>query len=251
LAGYGRAWARRSADFDGVLFVHPAHDGSGIGDCLLSLMEDRARPEGSHAAGGQSATLAVPAASVNASKLELLCRRGYGRVRIFFRMAIDLAGGFARARWPEPFEVHSVRRGDDDAGLHATLQDAFAEHYRFMPEPLDEWTGRFLAHEHFAPDLSFSVHHHGEAVGAVTNYLMPDVGWVGMLGVRRPWRGRGIAKALLLHSFDAFRRAGQDNVALGVDSENADGATRLYERAGMRVDQRHELFEKLVAPARG
>jgi len=213
-------------------------------------MEDRARPEASHAAAGESVTLAV-AASVNSSKQDLLRRRGYDRVRIFFRMAIDLAGGFAPPRWPEGFEVRSVHRRDDDAALHATLQDAFAEHYRFMPEPLDEWTQRILAHEHFAPDLSFIVHHHGEAVGAVANYLMPDVGWVGTLGVRHPWRGQGIGKALLLHSFDAFHRAGQDKVALGVDSENAAGATRLYERAGKRVDQRHELFEKLVAPTRG
>ena len=47
-----------------------------------------------------------------------------------------------------------------------------------------------------------------------------------------PWRGRGLGAALLLHSFGEFRRAGATRVGLGVDSENATGATQLYERVG-------------------
>src|SRR5215468_1533170 len=60
-------------------------------------------------------------------------------------------------------------------------------------------------------------------------------GVVGALGVRKPWRRRGIAQALLHHAFGEFYRRGKRRVALGVDAENPTGATRLYERAGMHV----------------
>ena len=55
---------------------------------------------------------------------------------------------------------------------------------------------------------------------------------MGILGVRRPWRKRGLGLALLLHSFSAFHRRGQRRVSLGVDAGSLTGALRLYERAG-------------------
>jgi mycothiol synthase len=64
--------------------------------------------------------------------------------------------------------------------------------------------------------------------------------------VRRPWRGRGLGEALLRHSFVEFHRRGRRAVALGVDADSLTGATRLYERAGMHVDQVHELYTKVV-----
>jgi mycothiol synthase len=69
-------------------------------------------------------------------------------------------------------------------------------------------------------------------------------GWIGAIGVRRAWRGRGLAKALLLHSFGEFHRRGQRRVGLGVDSENATGATNVYESVGMVVDSEQVVWEK-------
>ncbi|MBD0349195.1 MAG: GNAT family N-acetyltransferase, partial [Thermoleophilia bacterium] len=74
----------------------------------------------------------------------------------------------------------------------------------------------------------------------------PDMGWVSVLGVRRPWRRRGLALALLRHSFVELHRRGKKRVGLGVDAENTTGALRLYERAGMHVDRRWDTWEKIV-----
>ena len=41
-----------------------------------------------------------------------------------------------------------------------------------------------------------------------------------------------------------FRERGRRGAGLGVDSENETGATRLYERAGMHVDQRWILYRR-------
>jgi mycothiol synthase len=50
--------------------------------------------------------------------------------------------------------------------------------------------------------------------------------------------------ALLHRVFSEFHHRGAPHVGLGVDAENPTGATRLYERAGMRVVSEDILFEK-------
>jgi ribosomal protein S18 acetylase RimI-like enzyme len=72
-------------------------------------------------------------------------------------------------------------------------------------------------------------------------------GYVGMIGTRRAWRRRGLGLALLQHAFGELYGRGIRRVTLGVDSENASGATRLYERAGMHVESEHVSFEKELA----
>jgi ribosomal protein S18 acetylase RimI-like enzyme len=72
----------------------------------------------------------------------------------------------------------------------------------------------------------------------------PAFGWVEVLGVGRPWRGRGLGLALLRHAFVEFAARGATRVGLGVDAENTTGAVRLYERAGMQPVRRQDVYEK-------
>jgi mycothiol synthase len=72
-------------------------------------------------------------------------------------------------------------------------------------------------------------------------------GWVGAIGVRAPWRRRGIGLALLQHTFAAFHERGTTDVRLGVDTQNPSGATRLYERAGMSVELEEVIYERGLA----
>jgi hypothetical protein len=65
-------------------------------------------------------------------------------------------------------------------------------------------------------------------------------------GTRPPWRRRGLATALLLHSFRDFRERGATRDGLGVDGENTTGAVRLYESVGMHVARRTDVYEKTV-----
>jgi ribosomal protein S18 acetylase RimI-like enzyme len=76
----------------------------------------------------------------------------------------------------------------------------------------------------------------------------PTYGWINVLGVRAPWRRRGIAIALLARTFADFEARGATRVGLGVDAENPTGAVGLYERAGMSVSQRNDTYERLLDP---
>ena len=78
----------------------------------------------------------------------------------------------------------------------------------------------------------------------------PAFAWIDDLGVLRPWRRRGIALALLHQVFVELHQRGRYKVGLGVDGESLTGATRLYEKAGMRVFQQIDAYEKELRPGR-
>jgi mycothiol synthase len=59
-------------------------------------------------------------------------------------------------------------------------------------------------------------------------------GWLEHISVRRPWRRRGLASALIAEALLALRAAGLREAALGVDAENTSGALRVYEALGFR-----------------
>ena len=65
-----------------------------------------------------------------------------------------------------------------------------------------------------------------------------------MLGVRRAYRGRGLARALLLHTYGVFFARGERRVSLGVDASSPTGATKLYESVGMRVENEEIMWRR-------
>ena len=67
---------------------------------------------------------------------------------------------------------------------------------------------------------------------------------MGLVGVRRPWRKRGLGLALLRHAFAEYHRHGVRKVGLSVDAESSTGAPRLYGRAGMRVKESYIIHLK-------
>lgn len=63
------------------------------------------------------------------------------------------------------------------------------------------------------------------------------------------FRRQGVARALLERSFAELSARGHHQVRLGVDTENASGATHLYESAGMTVRRRYDVYEKQLTRA--
>ena len=59
-------------------------------------------------------------------------------------------------------------------------------------------------------------------------------GWLEHVSVRRPWRRRGLASALMASALVGLRDARMTEAALGVDAENISGALRVYEAMGFR-----------------
>ncbi|TFH36753.1 MAG: GNAT family N-acetyltransferase [Anaerolineales bacterium] len=62
--------------------------------------------------------------------------------------------------------------------------------------------------------------------------------------VRRPWRQRGLAKALVVRSLRVLKERGMEEGELGVDSENESGAFGFYQRLGYETFSTDIWFRK-------
>ena len=138
-------------------------------------------------------------------------------------------------------------RSGDERVFYELQQETFEDSWEHVAVPFDKWAHWLLQPPMFVPDLWFLALAHGEPAGFAICHPHRengDLGWVGILGVRRPWRRRGLGRALLLHSSSEFRRRGLRRAGLGVDAESLTGAHRLYEAAGMHVAARFDIYEK-------
>ncbi len=148
-------------------------------------------------------------------------------------------------------DVRLLRDPDERRAVYAVLEDAFAfGRETFRRRTYDEWAPDVFGREHFDPALTWVATDGDAIVGAsVCGWKEAgDWGWVGTLGVLPSHRGRGIGETLLRTAFAEFWRRGERRVALGVAADNP-SATRLYERAGMRVLYTIVLYEKELRPA--
>jgi ribosomal protein S18 acetylase RimI-like enzyme len=173
---------------------------------------------------------------------ELLERHGYREARRFWDMAIDFEGEL-----PEPTVAIETFTEEDARAFHAANEEAFEDHWEPHPSSFERWWERQLGRPNYDPSLWFLIRDGDEVVAIARNEMRENGGYVGSLGVRRDWRGRGYGRALLLHSFREFRRRGATRATLGVDASNPTGATQLYESVGMHVEMEAIAWEKRLA----
>lgn len=145
------------------------------------------------------------------------------------------------------FEVRTYRDQDRDA-LIAALNDAFSEDPFFQAVSPERFDSQFASRHDFDPTLWFLAWDGDELAGFALDYpqLGTDVGLghINWLGVRKPWRRRGLAEALLRRSFSELYARGQHRTGLGVDAQNITGALRVYERVGMHATIRFGTWQK-------
>jgi ribosomal protein S18 acetylase RimI-like enzyme len=188
------------------------------------------------------------AAEQDAVLAALLSERGYRRIRSSYRMGIDLAGQVFSPVWPSGALVRTAVEGVDEPLLHRLGDESFADHWGHTTTPYEEWLHWLRSMGVGDPSLWFIAEVEGAPAGVAIcrpfDHGDPDCGWVSVLGVLRTHRRAGLGTALLTHSFGELQRRGRLRVELGVDAESTTGAVGLYERAGMRVLWRWDIWER-------
>ncbi|HET9722296.1 MAG TPA: GNAT family N-acetyltransferase [Actinomycetota bacterium] len=222
--------------------VHPEHWGRGIGAFLLGTMESRAARIARDRAEDRVMHNAVT--STDAAARRLLDDRGYGLVRFFWHMERSLRRADARiVPDASAFDLRVAEGEDDLRAARDALDEAFRGHWMLQPWAFEDWR-RHVAEASVSILMASAGH---EVAGVVTWMSTSAGGWVEEVGVREPYRGRGLGALLLRHAFARLADAGVRDVRLNVDAQNATGATRLYERVGMRVRREWLVYEKPVA----
>jgi mycothiol synthase len=219
--------------------VHAGEQRRGLGGELVDRAESRLREI-------EARRVHQVALAPDACAAELFGARGYVEVRRFWDMAIEFDREPPAPTLPDGLRIETFTEA---AALpfYDALEEAFEDHWEHHRRPFEEWWSEKRAAPDYDPTLWFLVRD-GSEIAAVTRNdpFRSGGGWIGALGVRRAWRGCGLGKALLLHSFREFHRRGIRRVSLGVDAENPTGATRLYESAGMHVESEQVVYEKRI-----
>jgi GNAT superfamily N-acetyltransferase len=216
--------------------VRPDRRGLGYGSSIVTLAERRLAEQ-------HAPRLHAWSAAGDELAAELFLTRGFVEVRRFWEMEIELDDT------PPAAPAIAVDSFGEDEGpaFHAALEEAFADHWEPHPEPFETWWQRQVGRSNYDPSLWFVIRDGDEIAAVARNEARGTGGYVGALGVRRPWRGRGFGRALLLHTFREFHSRGLRCVSLGVDAASPTGATRLYEGVGMCATREDVVWEKVLA----
>jgi mycothiol synthase len=223
--------------------VHPAHRELGLGAALVDLLERRAP---ALAPGAAHVRLRNAINAGDGPAATLLESRGFRLVRHFWHMRIDVPDSLDPGAPAAGISITALHSPDGLPAVHGVIDEAFADHWGHQPEPFEQWADDHTSGTSYDPGLWRLAWDGERLVGALVAVVLEDRGWVDLLGVRRSARGRGVAGALLRHAFAAFAGRGVSAVYLAVDAENPTGATALYEREGMRVVKRWDLWEKAL-----
>jgi len=236
--------------------VHPECRDRGIGSYLVQWAEERARQITSRAPEGARLTLQSWAVAGDERSAALLRDRDMTVARHFVFMRIDFDGPPEAPVWPEGIEVRPVTVAEHGRAISAADEEIFRDHWGFAPKSDEEAYERFRHWTEHDPDLDESLWFVAFADDEIAGVSIcwpkaeedPATGYIGILGVRRAWRGKGLGLALLRHSFGEFHRLGKRHAALHADAENITGALRLYTKAGMHIARQYRHFEKELRP---
>ena len=156
--------------------------------------------------------------------------------------------------WPCPRASRSGRSSRSTTGRSGRRTDeAFQDH--FEPRERDEADfAHFTADPDCDPSLWQVAWDGDEVAGSVLNGIYRhenatmgvNLGWLDHVSVRRPWRGQGLAKALIARSLVVLREEGMAVAVLGVDAENPTGALQLYEGFGFSPHRRWATVRKAI-----
>jgi GNAT superfamily N-acetyltransferase len=228
----------------GSFWVRPAHRGTGIEPQLLQRIEAQA------AVQVGATTLFGRASDHNEAAQAAYEQAGYTRYLSFQIMQIDLDQPPPAPQWPEGITVRPFFPDQDDQATYAADEESALDKGYHDPLTFAGWAERMGRYkDSFDPSLWFLAWDGADLAGVALNYISAatTTGWVDHLGVRRPWRKRGVGKALLLHAFGAFYARGIRTVKLSVDSASLTNAPRLYAQVGMEVVQFYHIYRKELA----
>jgi mycothiol synthase len=233
--------------FWATIAVHPAHRTDALYDSLLAFLEDKARTT-------EGVTAVQSEISNRKPALERLYERsGYQAVRYFSDFVRDLTLPIEEVPDPPGITVRTLDLEKDIPDFYAALVDSFKDHWDPLTLTLEQ-TVHFMSRPGVMHDLIFmAFDENGVCAGATDCGIRDEFnkkngvaeGHVDVLGVRREFRRRGVARALLTRGLLGLRDAGMDSASLDVDADSPTGANKLYASVGFTERSRSTVFEKV------
>lgn len=249
-----RWWEERDANFihDNWLFVLPELRGRGIENELLRVAQNRLREIASEHARDATNWLEMFTYDSQTQLSEILLADGYEPVRYMFDMVRADLQNIPDAELPAGIETRPVKP-EDMRKIFFGGEEAFADDWSAPIVEEDDFE-LWLKKELWKPELWQVAWDGDEFVGHILNHVSESEnekygrkrGYTEDIAVRKAWRRRGVAKALLVRSLKMFRDMGYDSTALAVDTQNPNDARHLYESVGYKTVYTETLYRKRI-----
>lgn len=252
--GYGRV--KWYDDVDGIVvhdhyvLVVPEWRGKGIQRCLLRWVDTKARETAIGRPGDPRRVLRSWSMETEGERRRALEVEGHVVERHFYEMLRDLTEPIPDVPLPSGLEVRPI--GPDGARKVLEAQWTAAMDHWGAKAPEEEDYQRFMGLPLFQPELWTVAWDGDEVAGAVIAWILAEDnermgrkwGFPDEIAVVRPYRRRGLARALLARSLRMLRERGMEHANLGVDVDNPRRALRLYESLGFTVYRTHMVYRK-------
>ncbi len=255
LVAYGEVWritrdGRPMFEIGGI--VEPAYRRRGIGRALLA---ENLRRAAERAASEPVDAEILVEGFVEGSETghrTILTDAGFEPVRHFFLMRVPDLQHVPDAPLPEGLDLRPVTP-DQHRPIFDAEAEAFKDHWGHR-EQGDDLFDTMYARSELDTGL-WAVAWDGDQIAGVAQaWIWPEEnehlgvkrGWLERISVRRPWRRRGLGRALTAEALRRLRAAGMDDAMLGVDLENPTGALGLYEGLGFEVFSRGAAYRRTL-----
>ena len=217
--------------------------GEGGGTMLLADPGDEPGPalEALVAWLGERGRHEVDTYAADARRIAWLRAHGFTHRRSSFDLQRGIDPPPAPAVWPSGIAVARYRPGEDDHAVHRLVyvDAAWDEVPGHTLRSLEAWRS-MLTPEY----RGWVARRDGRPVGWVAGRVFSDGrGWIQQLAVARSARGRGLGRALLLHSLAELRSRGATSLALGVEAAN-ENAIGLYRDLGFEVAREWRVYAR-------
>jgi mycothiol synthase len=255
--GYGRvSWAdllEGWRDYELIAVVDPEMAGGGL-EAVLVAWADSRRHEiaAGHGLEGPRRRLSAYSFDREVGFAAAVAAAGYEPGRRFFEMERPDLEAIEPRPLPAGIEIRPV--GPEAVRpLWDAMVEAFRDHNGEAPATESDWI-RFSEHPRLDPSMWVVAFDADEIAGAVLNSIDPATrtqhdtpGWLDEVFVRRPWRRRGLGRAMTARSLEMLRDRGATRAVLGVDGANPNQAMTLYESEGFRIITSGTFWLKPIA----
>jgi ribosomal protein S18 acetylase RimI-like enzyme len=252
--GYTRVWWNKDPSglyvYNHFVDLLPEWRGKGIRNVMLRHNEQKLREMAQTHPADVPRLFQAVVADTEKDWISVLTSEGYGVFRYGFRMIRPNLENIPDLPFPEGIEVRPVKPEH-----YRDIINAWNEACKDMRGqiPISDNDFRWFQESPiFNPALWQIAWDGNEVIGTVLNFINEQEnmeykrrrGHVELISVKRRWRGRGIAKALIAQSFKLLKDYGMTEAALGVDAENPSGALGLYQKMGFQIEKRIIFYRK-------
>ena len=251
--GYTRVWWDQEPDgpriYRMVCSLDPAFGRRGIGAALIEWDQARLREIGAEHDVSEK-LLEAWGNDRNTAATALIRGAGFEPITYAAEMVRPSVEDLPEHPLPGGVEIRPVREEDMRLIWEADVE-AFRDHWGYV-EPTEASYQRFLAFPYNDPTLWKIAWDDEGVAGQVKSFINTAQneehglrrGWTEAISTSRRWRRRGLAKALIVESIRELATRGMTDVALGVHTENPNGAFDLYSGLGYEVVKTWTTYRK-------